>query len=436
MIVDAVYSHLAITSLITFIIAYVLVVTEEFTHLNKSKPVLLAAGIIWILVAILAKQENVSDEALHEVQHTLREYVELFLFLLVAMTYVNLMQERRIFEALRSWLVSRKFSLRKLYWTTGLLAFVLSPLIDNLTTALIMCAVVLAVGNGHKQFISLACINIVLAANAGGVYSPFGDITSLMIWQNGALGFFEFYHIFMPALVSYLVPAIGMSLFVPNSIPEALHEHVTMRHGALVILFLFAMTLVTAISFRLFLNLPPVLGMMTGLSYLNFYGYYLQRRAHDIDIIRHVENAEWDTMLFFYGIMLCVSGLAAFGYLHHLSNFLYIELDLGLSTSYQATPANVILGLISAVIDNIPVVYAVLTMQPEMSKGQWQLITLTAGIGGSIFSVGSAAGVALMGQAKNYYTFMSHLKWAPLIILGYAAGVAVHLWLNQGLFTI
>ena len=127
-------------------------------------------------------------------------------------------------------------------------------------------------------------------------------------------------------------------------------------------------------------------------------------------------------MLFFYGVILCVGGLSQFGYLAYISNLLYH--DLG------PTTANVLVGILSAIVDNIPVMFAVLTMYPEMSHGQWLLVTLTAGVGGSLLSIGSAAGVALMGAARGTYTFNAHLKWTPVISLGYAASIFVHLWIN------
>jgi Na+/H+ antiporter NhaD/arsenite permease-like protein len=139
-----------------------------------------------------------------------------------------------------------------------------------------------------------------------------------------------------------------------------------------------------------------------------------------------VQRVEWDTLLFFFGIIFAVGGLGVLGYLALASELLYT--DLG------STYANVIIGALSAVVDNIPLMFAVLTMDPVMSDGEWLLITLTAGTGGSMLSIGSAAGVALMGQAKGVYTFSSHLKWTWAVALGYVAGILVHLWINAGLF--
>src|SRR5690606_36593315 len=172
-------------------------------------------------------------------RHTLLEFSELMLFLLVAMTYINALEERRLFDALRSWMIRKGFSYRQLFWITGALSFFISPIADNLTTALLMCAVVMKVAEGDKKFINLCCINIVIAANAGGAFSPFGDITTLMVWQAGLLNFAEFLVLFVPSLVNYLIPALIMSCFVEQRKPAALEDDIELKRGALRILTLF-----------------------------------------------------------------------------------------------------------------------------------------------------------------------------------------------------
>ncbi|MGD8484991.1 MAG: sodium:proton antiporter NhaD, partial [Thioalkalispiraceae bacterium] len=259
-----------------FILAYLLVMAEEFTQLRKSKPVIIAAGIIWAMIAYIYTQNDMPHAAEVAIRHNLLEYTELMLFLLVAMTYINSMDERLVFDALRSWLIRKGFGLRKLFWLTGILAFFISPVADNLTTALLMCAVVMAVGGNNTRFVSLASINIVVAANAGGAFSPFGDITTLMVWQKGVIDFWTFFYLFIPSLVNYLVPASIMHFAIPDVKPDASDELVIMKRGAKRIIFLFICTIGTAVSFHNFLNLPPVIGMLTGLGYLKFFGYYLK----------------------------------------------------------------------------------------------------------------------------------------------------------------
>ncbi len=433
-----------------FVLAYIMVICEECTSMRKSKPVIFGAGLIWGLIAYQYSTNGFVTAAEMAFRHTLLDFAELFLFLLVAMTYVNAMEERQVFMTLRSWLVNIHCSYRTLFWITGTLAFFLSPVIDNLTTALVMCAVVLAVGKGNPKFVSLSCINIVVAANSGGAFSPFGDITTLMVWQKGLVEFHTFFLLFVPSVVNYVIPATLMSFFLPEGTPEPLNDRVSLRRGALFIVGLFGCTIATAVSFHNFLHMPPVLGMMTGLAYLQFFGYYL-RKTHvptpedseaygtvgdvvppgrekrvPFDVYGRLARAEWDTLLFFYGVVLCVGGLGFIGYLPMISEMMYVGLG--------ATEANILVGFLSAIVDNIPVMFAVLSMNPDMPLGQWLLITLTAGVGGSMLSIGSAAGVALMGQARGMYTFFSHLKWTPAIILGYAASIATHLWINDHLF--
>ena len=441
-------------AVVIFIAAYSLVILEENLHLRKSKPVIVAAGFIWMLVAFAYASLGNTHEAEELVRHNILEFAELFLFLLAAMTYINTMEERGIFEVLRAWLVSQGFSLRQVFWITGGIAFLMSPVADNLATALLMATVAISVGGGNHRFVALACINIVVAANAGGAFSPFGDITTLMVWQKGNLQFTEFFALIVPSIVNWGVTAAILSLGLPSGKPEPVKEEAHLQHGALVVVGLFILTISMAVSFHNFLHMPPVIGMMTGLGFLKLFGYYLQRRdqarlaqkmvessalgiqaLHDrgealhknfYDIYSNLQRAEWDTLMFFYGVILCVGGLGAFGYLAVGSEFMYLGMG--------PTVSNILVGVASALVDNIPVMFAVLAMNPDMSQGQWLLVTLTAGVGGSMLSIGSAAGVAVMGQARGIYTFFAHLKWAWAIVLGYIASIAVHFWVNADKF--
>ncbi len=425
-----------------FIAAYIFVMTEEFTHIRKSKPVLVAGAAIWVLVAISINDMGLEEHAARDAfRHTFLEFAELFVFLLVAMTYINTMTERNVFERIRAELVSSGFSYRRVFWITGAISFFLSPIADNLTTALVMCAVVMAVGKGSPRFVAVSCTNIVVAANAGGAFSPFGDITTLMVWQKGILDFFDFFAIFVPSAASYLFPAVAMYFAIPKGNPSVTSEDVQLKEGAIVVMVLFLCTIAFAVSSHQLFGMPPVFGMMAGLGVLQWYGLYLRRwsqeqkvsRSSDstgdvvsFDIFRSVARAEWDTLLFFYGVLMCVGGLANFGYLALAAESTYIGLG--------PTVANSLVGILSAIVDNIPVMFAVLTMFPAMDHGQWLFATYAAGVGGSIISIGSAAGVAVMGQARGVYTFFSHLKWAPVIAIGYAFGIFVHLRLNAALF--
>lgn len=208
-------------------------------------------------------------------------------------------------------------------------------------------------------------------------------------------------------------------------------ENIKLKSGAKRISALFILTIAFAIIGEHFLFIPPFMGMMVGLSFLMMLSYHFSISSAfegHYDIFNCVRDSEWDTLLFFFGVVFAVGGLQFIGYLDLMSHMLFI--DMG------PTKANISLGILSSVIDNIPVMFSVLSMHPEMDITQWQLITLTTGVGGSLLSVGSAAGVALMGQGKGLYTFMGHLKWMPAILLGYIISIYVHLLLNSNGFTI
>lgn len=442
-------------ALAIFVLGYAFVVLEERLHLRKSKPMMLAAALIWALIAWHA-HDSPAQSALvaGAFERIFLEFAELFFFLIVAMTFVGALTERGVFDALRAALVRRALSYRALFWITGALAFLLSPLLDNLTTALIMGSVLLAVGAGNARFIAIACVNLVVAANAGGAWSAFGDITTLMVWQAHKVEFLEFFRIFLPSLANWLVPALCMHFALPQGRPTVAGTAMRIRHGGVLTSVLFALTIAITIAGKQLLHLPPVFGMMAGLAMLQAQAYFIARReraypeslfrqtpdmasasnsdprsngsadqaSRGYNLFEILERVEWDTLLFFYGVLIAVGGLATLGYLELASTLLYGHLG--------ATWANVILGALSALVDNIPIMYAVLQMSPAMDHGQWLLVTLTTGVGGSLLSVGSAAGVALLGAARGQYTFSSHLRWTWAIALGYVASVLVHLAVN------
>lgn len=438
----ALVQHWTVWACLTiFLIAYTFVVIEEKTHLRKSVPMIIAAGVLWILVSLSPVTQAFAGERLN---HHILEFAELFLFIFSAVTYVNTMEERQVFDVLRGWLVSRGLTLRGIFWVTGGLAFLMSPVADNLTTTLVMGAVATAVGGSVPKFIVPACINIVVAANAGGAFSPFGDITTLMVWQKGHVSFFEFFTLFPSAVVNWLVPAVIMARAVPMASPIRSRNSVTLLPGASVVIALFLGTIASTVVLHNFLHLPAAVAMMTGLGVLHLYAHFLKRslrqdidadegdflfggiedspREDGFDVFKLLARLEWDTLLFFYGVILCVGALGTLGLLDAGATALY--------SSLGPTMTNTAIGVGSAVFDNIPLMAAVLTVNPELSHSQWLLITLTTGVGGSLLSVGSAAGVALMGQAKGSYTFRSHLKWTWAVALGFAASIGVHVLLH------
>lgn len=455
--IDLTHHPVGYIAIAIFLLGYILVILEEITALRKSKPMMLAAGLIWIMIAFIYSRYGEMAPVNEGLRHILLDYGELLLFLIVSITYLNAMEDRYVFESVRAWLISKGFGYRQLFWITGFLAFFISSVNNNMTTAMLMIAVVMAVGKDSPRFITLCCINTVVAVNAGGAFSPFGDITTLIVWQQNKVEFVQFLHLFLPSVVNYVLPAALMHFAIPKGQPHPLTETFPLQRGAKTIVVLYLATIVTSALLSSFWDVPPVFGMMVGLTYLQFYSYYLQithrpgtdsslencmesataasydeqeqqtGTATEFDVFHKIAKVEWDTLLFFYGVMLSVGGLKFIGYLDHVAAFLY-------GTTVTPTVANTLVGVVSAFIDNSTVMFAILSMNPELSLGQWLLVTLTAGVGGSLLSFGSAAGVALMGQSKGLYNFVQHLIWMPAIAVGFAGSIAVHLWLNHNLF--
>ncbi len=429
-------------ALICFVFAYTLVVFEEQVHMRKSKPVIFMGCFMWALIGIYESQNPSGGHAHEHLKELIGEIGELFFFLLSAMTYINTLDERNVFQALRSWLLRKGMGFKKLFWATGLITFFLSPLADNLTSALLMSTVALAVSGGNAKFIVPAFVNIIVAANAGGAWSPFGDITTLMVWTSGKVETLQFAYLMIPSVINWLIPAAIMYPFVPDEKPEGGKEVVELKPGAKIIICMGIGTVATAVSFHQFLHLPPFMGMMLGLGALMIFGWYLKmwgdkklleklgidedRRKHKrFDIFKKIEGVEFDTLLFFFGVLSAVGALQYIGYLALVSDNLYATIG--------PTASNIIVGMLSAIVDNIPVMYAILKMDPTMGLDQWLLITLTTGVGGSLLSVGSAAGVAVMGVDRDNYGFMAHLKWAPAIAVGYFASIGAWWFITASL---
>ncbi|GAB6049138.1 sodium:proton antiporter NhaD [Methyloparacoccus murrellii] len=434
-------------ALTTITLAYIFAMLEDVTYLRKSKPMLLGASMIWIAILVTYRQHGGTHIAVKAFEENLLAYMELLLFIMVSMTYLNAMEDMKVFDALRIRLVQLDLSYRALFWVTGILIFLISSVINGLTAGLLMGAVIVAVGRDNPTFVSLACINVVVACNAGGSFSPLGGISTLFVWQGNVLKFTQFLTLFLPCLINFLIPATLMSMAVPPGKPDISIEHIELPRGTKRIISLFGLTIALTVIFNMALELPPVAGMMAGFSLLQFFEFYLMKTAHQelgdmpnittefleeeqrkrsYAIFEKAGRLEWDTLLFFYGAMMGIGGLGFIGYLDMASSWLYGQ--------HSVTLANILIGLSSAFVDNGTLMFAVLSMRPDLSQGQWLLVTLTLGVGGSLLAIGSAPGIGLLGLSKGKYTFASHMKWCPAILLGYLAAIGTHFLVNARYF--
>ena len=413
-----------ILSFIIFIVGYYFIATEDKYHINKAKPALLTGTGIFMLIGVYFASHHLPKEPLEvALNHLIIEIAEIFFFLLVAMTYIEAMIDRGVFTALRYSLVSKGYTYKKLFWVTGLLAFFISPVADNLTTALILSTVLLTIDKENKEFLVPGAINIVVAANAGGAWSPFGDITTLMVWIDGKGAFGEFLFLFPAAITGWGVTAFLLSRVVPDGQPpfSSDEEKAQILEGGKVIIGLFILTISMAVLSHQLLSLPAMWGMMFGLAILKMYVYKVNISSSptQLNAFSWIAKIENDTLLFFFGILAAVGGLHFLGFLEYFT---------ALYESAGATVVNIGVGFLSAVVDNVPVMSAVLKADPNMgadAQSQWMLVTMTAGIGGSLISFGSAAGVGVMGKMHGIYTFSSHMKYAWTVLVGYILSVTI-----------
>ena len=414
-------------SLFIFVIGYYFVATEEKYHIDKAKPALLMGTFIFMVIAFYYAINGMDMNLVHtQAQHLILEIAEIFFFLLVAMTYIETMIHMHVFDSLKYNLISKGYTYRQLFWVTGILAFFISPIADNLTTALILSTVLITIEQKRKDFLVPGAINIVVAANAGGAWSPFGDITTLMAWTAGKGSFVDFLYLFPAAVIGYMVTAFLLSKVVPDTIPEVdLSKEIkpAMAKGAKVVIALGVFTIFCAVMSHQVLHLPAMWGMMFGLALLKMYDYKL-KKDHGIgfNVFQSMSKIENNTLMFFFGILAGVGALYFVGWLA-LASVVYDPSVLG------PTWSNIGVGFLSAIVDNVPVMSAVLKASPEMGLEQWMLVTLTAGVGGSLISFGSAAGVGVMGKLPGIYTFGAHMKYAWMILVGYI--VSCSIWYLQ-----
>jgi len=412
-------------SLVVFIVAYYFIAAEDKYEVNKAKPALFAGTFMFMLIGIYYAVNGLSPDALHDELETLiLEIAEIFFFLLVAMTFIETLIERGVFDLMKYKLVSKGYTYKKLFWLTGLLAFFISPVADNLTTALILSTVLFTIDKKNISFLVPGAINIVVAANAGGAWSPFGDITTLMAWTANKGAFIDFLYLFPASVVGWGVTASLLSMSVPEGKPPfdpSTEQQPSVKDGGMGVVYLGVLTIVTAVLGHQFFHFPAMWGMMFGMAVLKLYAITLTKTGkNSFDIYVNMQKVENDTLLFFFGILSAVGALHFLGFLHYIHS---------LYDMVGPTAANIGVGFISAIVDNVPVMSAILKSSPSMGVDQWLLVTLTAGIGGSLISFGSAAGVGVMGRLHGIYTFGSHMKHSWTILVGYI--ISMIIWYVQ-----
>lgn len=395
------------------------VVLEEVIHVNKAQVVLFLGALSWVLLFAFSSDTHTHELVQEGLQENIGEIASLWLFLLAAMTFVAYLNKKGLIESLIYRFLPRQVSERKLLIMAGLFSFVFSSLADNITATLISVALILSLNLSAAKTLRFATV-VVFAVNSGGVAMITGDVTTLMIFLAGKVSITNLLLLSLPALTAVLLLAAMLSW--------SLRDHAIIQHKEndlarvdLAIAAIFILTILATIAGNVMFDIPPVLSFLTGLSVM-----FLVARAYGEDtenhpILNYIRQIEFDTSLFFLGILLIVGSLKE---IHALDSFVAL---------YQHMPAwaaNYLMGLLSAVIDNVPLTAALLKADVTMTLQEWMALTYAVGVGGSLLIIGSAAGIVAMSKIDEL-TFGSYLKFFIALIIAYSVGYSSVLLLGH-----
>jgi len=418
-----------ITSLIiVFVIAYAAIALEHPLKINKSASALLGAGLLWTIYAMHTGDHKLVS---HQLGESLMSTAQIAFFLMGAMTIVEVVDAHNGFEVITKRI--RTQTLSSLMWLVGVVSFFLSSILDNLTTTIVMVSLMKKILDNHDDRLFFAGI-IVIAANAGGAWSPIGDVTTTMLWIGGQITTLNIITSVFPASVVSLLVPLAFTAFIlrgrPVVSPAKIDEDnglVSTEYERNVMFFMGLGILVAVPVFKTVTHLPPFLGILFGLGILWLVGDLIHRNKED-DYKQHLtlghalSKIDMSSLVFFVGILLAVAVLEHTHILTELAKIL--DKDIG-----RLDLIVVVIGMVSAIVDNVPLVAAAMGMYDMTTYPTdhflWEFLAYCAGTGGSILIIGSAAGVAAMGLEKIHF-FWYVKKITGLALLGYFAGAAVY----------
>ncbi|HLO45152.1 MAG TPA: sodium:proton antiporter NhaD [Leadbetterella sp.] len=411
-----------------FIVGYAAIVLEHKLSINKSASALLTGVLCWTIVALVST--NI-EETLHHLNEHLSEIASILFFLMGAMTIVELIATYGGFEIITDRISTKSQS--GLLWIIAIITFFMSALLDNLTTTIVMATLVSKIVHDSKLRLMYVGM-IVIAANSGGAWSPIGDVTTTMLWIGGQISTGNIIsQLLLPSLVSLLIPLLVLSSQMKGTLPiKAENSQNTdseeVKFGKNIIFWVGLIGLLSVPVFKSVTHLPPFMGMLLALGTIWAVAETLiKNKSEDVknrlSIFRVIEKIDMPSILFFLGILLAVGALQTMGMLTSVATWLTDNLK-------NQTVVVTIIGLLSAIVDNVPLVAAAMGMygleQFPMDDPFWELLAFCAGTGGSILIIGSAAGVAAMGIAKiEFFWYLKKMSWLALI--GYFAGIGVFL---------
>ena len=391
-------------------VAFLLVVFEDVIHINKAKSTLFIGTLCWILAFLFPIHGASHSQVNEQLNENLLEIATLWLFLMAAMTFVAYLNSKGFVTAIVQRLLPAALHERSLLLLLGIFAFLFSSFADNVTATLVSVAVITNLKIAPRERLKYATL-IIFAVNSGGVSLITGDVTTLMIFMAGKVSIVNLLLLVLPSLTAVLLLAGLLSI---NMRGRVLIEQVRQPVDStdVVISLIFVATIFSTLTLNSLFQIPPVLTFLFGLSCMFLIAQFLLRKKTNRNILNHIREIEFETLLFFLGVLLIVGMLKEIGVLNQLTH-VYQNLD----THY----ANYLLGLVSALLDNVPLTAALLKADIEMNLASWLALTYATGVGGSVLIIGSAAGIIAMSKVKEL-TFISYLSMAGYLLVAYSAG--------------
>ena len=408
--------------IIVFCLGYLFIAMEHTIEVNKTATALITGVLCWTIYALYSESEHIT----HQLLEQLGEVSSILFFLMGAMTIVELIDAHDGFELINSRIQTK--SRKKLLWVICLLTFFLSAVLDNLTTTIVMVTLIGKIVKDNKLKMIFVGM-IIIAANAGGAWSPIGDVTTTMLWIGGQISTTAIIaRLIVPSLVCLLVPLAIVTMNIKGELRESGEEEIiettVSSTEQRVVFFSGLIGLLFVPAFKTITHLPPFMGMLLSLGALWLLTELIHRKKDEeqkkqLSVLRALERMDVPSVLFFLGILLAVGVLQNTGILMGVANWLN-------GITQNETIILSIFGIISAIVDNVPLVAATMAMYPldlhAMDSGFWILLAFCSGTGGSLLIIGSAAGVAAMGLEKiPFGWYLKNITW--LAFAGYVAGI-------------
>jgi Na+/H+ antiporter NhaD/arsenite permease-like protein len=405
--------------IILAVLALLSIVLEEVTHINKAKTTLFLGCIAWVSLFIASGDAEQTKIVAEELNENLLEIATLWLFLMSTMTFVAYLNAKGMIQIMVQKLFPQRVSVRMLMIQVAMFSLFLSAICDNVTATLVSLGL-LTTFKLDKQMRRRMAVLIIFAVNSGGVALITGDVTTLMIFLAGKVHISDLLVLFIPAAVSVMLLAVLFSLKAEGEVKTTPIKQ-QFRTVDVVIAAIFFTTIVMTMALNVFFSIPPVLTFLTGLSVMFLVGHMSRPDKEETQVLEYIRQVEFDTLLFFLGILLLVGMLKVIGTLDLLTQ---------VYSMYDPNISNFFAGMGSALLDNVPLTAALLKAEPVLTTVEWLGLTYSVGVGGSLLVIGSAAGIIAMSKVKEL-TFVSYLKYVPALLLCYCVGYGLTLFMAQ-----